>query len=80
MSATPMHPMAMEHLYCLDAEVTQQTIAESKLTYSIDLGRGFTVHHGTRHGAPIIVVECDGQNPDELSCVWFDESTSGDRA
>ncbi|UUZ64272.1 hypothetical protein LP417_03520 [Polaromonas sp. P1-6] len=76
----PLHPMVMEHLYCTDAEATQQTISESDLTYSIDLGRGFTVHHGTRDGLPIVVVECQDQKADELSCVWFNESTSGDQS
>lgn len=71
----PLHPMAMEAFSCVNAETMQQTISESNLTYSIDLGRGFTVHHGTRDGAPIVIVECEGQKPDELSCIWFDEST-----
>ena len=77
MSATPMRLVKPEHLYCTDADATQQTIAESKLTSSIDLGRGFRVHHGTRDGLPIVVIECQDQKPDELSCVWFDESVAG---
>ena len=72
-----LHPMAMEYFYSPNAEVTQQTISESNLTYSIDLGRGFTIHHGTRDGASIIIVECVDQKPDELSGIWFDESTVG---
>lgn len=75
----PLHPMTPEHLHCTDADATQQTIAESKLTSSISLGRGFTVHHGTRDKLPITIVECEGQKPSELSCVWFDEST-GDQS
>lgn len=80
MKALPMLLTAVEHLYCTDAEATRQTISESKLTSSIELGRGFTVHHGTRDRLPIVIVECEDQKGDELSCVWFDESVSGSYA
>lgn len=72
----PLHPMTPEYLYCTDAKASQQTIAESKLTFSISLGRGFTIHHGTRDGLPIVIFECEKQTPSELSCVWYDESIS----
>jgi hypothetical protein len=76
MSTTSLHPTALAHFHCTDAATTQQTITESKITHSIDLGRGFTVHHGIRDGLPIVIAECQDQMPDELSAVWFDESTS----
>jgi hypothetical protein len=69
-----LHPLAIEALHCVDAETVKQTIAESRITHSIDLGRGFAVLHGTRDGLPIVIVECQNQNSDELSCVWFDET------
>lgn len=72
----PLHPMTPEYLYCTDAKATQQTIAESKLTFSISLGRGFAIHHGTRDGLPIVIFECEKQTPSDLSCVWYDESIS----
>ena len=73
MSAS-LHPLALDAFHCVNAETVQQTIAESKITHSIDLGRGFVIHHGTRDGLPVIVVECENQTPTELSAIWFDES------
>ena len=60
------------NFYALNAEVTQQTIAESTLEYSIDMG-AFTVHHGNRDGLPIVIAEHHNQKPDELSAVWYSE-------
>ena len=72
----PHYPITPDAFYCVDAETTKQTIAESKIFHSIDLGRGFTIHHGTRDGLPIVIFECEGQKPDELSGIWFDESNA----
>lgn len=72
----PQYPMTPDAFYCVDAETTKQTIAESKITHSIDLGRSFTIHHGTRDGLPIVIFQCEGQKLSELSCVWYDESIS----
>lgn len=66
------NPLSAEHFHAVDADTCKQTIAESKLDYSIDMG-GFTVHHGTRHGAPIVIAEHHAQKADELSGVWFDD-------
>jgi len=65
--------LAVEYLHAVDAATCQQTLAESVIDYSIDMGR-YTVHHGTREGAPIVVVEHHDQQPDQLSAVWYDES------
>jgi len=73
MSAKQIHsPLTAEHFHAVDAETARQTIAESTLKYSIDMG-GFTVHHGTRDGAPIIIVEHHDQQPDQLSGIWYDD-------
>lgn len=68
----PRTPLAAEHFHAVDADTCKQTIAESKLDYSIDMG-AFTIHHGTRDGAPIVIAEHHAQAPDELSGVWFDD-------
>ena len=63
-----------EHFYAVTADICNQTIAESKLDYSIDMG-AFTVHHGTRNGAPIVIAEHHSQTDGELSGVWFDDTS-----
>jgi hypothetical protein len=63
--------LAAEHFYAVDTAVCKQTMAESKIEYSIDMG-AFTVHHGTREGAPIIIAEHHNQKADELSAIWHD--------
>jgi hypothetical protein len=69
----PHNPLLARHFHAVDADTCKQTIAESKLDYSIDMGT-FTVHHGTRDSAPIVIAEHHTQKADELSGVWFDES------
>ncbi|WP_295997173.1 hypothetical protein [Rugamonas sp.] len=72
MSTKPMpNPLTVENFHAVDAYTCKQTMAESRLEYSIDMG-GFTLHHGTRHGAPIIIAEHLNQKADELSGIWFD--------
>jgi hypothetical protein len=73
---TPLHPLAFEAFHCTNADTLKQTVAESLITHSIDLGRGFSVLHGTRDGLPIVIVGCQDQSPDELSAVWFAEAVA----
>jgi len=73
MSAKPMsNPLTAENFHAVDTDTCKQTMAESRLEYSIDMG-GFTLHHGIRHGAPIIIAEHHNQKADELSGIWFDD-------
>ncbi|MBC3874605.1 hypothetical protein [Undibacterium flavidum] len=57
----------------IDAVITKQTIEESIIEYSIDMG-AFVIHHGTRDKRPIIIAEHKNQREDELSGVWYSES------
>lgn len=65
-------PLSLEHLHAVDAQTVRQTIAESEIDSSIDMG-AFSVHHGSRDGARIVIVEHHNQRPDELSAVWFND-------
>jgi hypothetical protein len=69
----PHNPLSVEHFHAVDAATCKQTMAESHLEYSIDMG-GFTLHHGTRFSAPIIIAEHHSQKADELSGIWFDDN------
>jgi hypothetical protein len=66
--------LTIEHFHAVDAAICKQTLAESAIEHSVDMGGGFAIHHGTRYGAPIVVVENSSQQPDQLSAVWYDES------
>jgi hypothetical protein len=66
----------LEHFHAVTAAVVKQTILESQLVHSIDMGN-FTVHHGTREGNPVVIVEHHNQGAEELSGVWFDETGNG---
>lgn len=68
----PHNPLTAENFHAVDAATCKQTMAESHLDYSIEMGT-FTVHHGSRHGAPIIITEHHNQEADELSGIWFDD-------
>lgn len=72
----PHDPLTVEHFHAVDADTCKQTMAESQLEYSIDMG-GFTLHHGTRYGAPIIIAQHHNQQADELSGIWFDDGERG---
>ena len=61
-----------EDFYAVDRRTVKQTMAESVLEYSIDMG-AFTVHHGKRNGRPIVIAEHHDQKADELSGIWFDD-------
>jgi hypothetical protein len=65
--------LTVEHFHAVDAATCQQTLVESAIEYSIDMG-SFTVHHGTRGGAQVVVVEHNDQQPDQLSAIWYDET------
>jgi len=73
MSKRPHSLLTIEHFHAVDAAICKQTMAESAINYSIDMG-GFTVHYGTRAGAQIVVVEHHDQQPDQLSAVWYDDT------
>lgn len=52
-------------------EVFAQTLDESNVTYSCDMGGGVTIHHGTRDGAAIWLMD----NPmGKLYGVWVEEN------
>jgi hypothetical protein len=61
-----------EHFHAVDTETVRQTIAESRIEYSIDMGK-FTVYHGTRFSAPIVIVEHHDQQTNQLSAIWFND-------
>lgn len=65
--------LTVMNFHAVDLATVMQTLAESEIQYSIDMGC-FTVHHGIRFGAPIVIAEHHSQKPDELSGVWFQES------
>ena len=71
------NPLTAEHLYSVDAAVCRQTLAESDIEYSFDMGC-FTIHHGMRYGAPIVIAELHNQNANELSAVWYDDGHKND--
>jgi hypothetical protein len=68
----PDTPLTAEHFHAVDAATCKQTIDESEIQYSIDMG-SFTVHHGTREGTPIVIAEHNKQHADELSGIWYDD-------
>lgn len=63
-------PLTAEHFHAVNAELCQQIIAESQLEYSVDMG-AFSIHCGTRWGAPIVIAEHHNQKADELSGIWY---------
>lgn len=65
--------MSADSFYAVTAEILRQTIEESKIEYSIDMG-DFIVHHGTRDRSPIVIAEHKNQKDDQLSGVWFDSN------
>jgi hypothetical protein len=54
--------------YAVNFDVFCATLAESKVSYSVDLG-GVTLHYGTRDSAPIWLMD----NPAGLYGVWVEE-------
>ena len=65
-TAHPHNPLSVEHFHAVDTATCKQTMAESRIEYSIEMG-DLMLHHGTRHGAPIVIAQHHNQNADELS-------------
>ncbi len=43
--------------YMVGIEVFSATLAESNITHSFDMGGGVVIHHGTREGLPICLMD-----------------------
>lgn len=67
---TNFSPITTETFHAVSADTVKQTIMESVLDLSCDMGE-FVIHHGTRHGAPILIAEHKNQQADQLSGIWF---------
>lgn len=68
MNPNLMHP---ETFHASNFEAFCQTMGESNISFSIDMGGGVVIHYGTRYGAPIWLMD----NPlGELYGVWYDET------
>lgn len=65
------NPLNDEHFHAVNAVICKQTMAESDFVYSIEMGKAFTIHHGMRYGAPIVIVENHNHEVGELSGVWY---------
>lgn len=56
--------------YSVEFETFAQTLTESKITDTYEMGGGVTIHHGTRDGAPIWLME----NPcGKLNGIWVED-------
>jgi hypothetical protein len=73
MNVDVLYPLAAEHLHAVTREQLAQTFDESKITATAHLGT-FFAHHGFRYGAPIIIVEPQGVEPDAVCLIWYDEA------
>lgn len=68
MNTNLMHP---ETLHAVNFDTFCQTMEESDVTFSIDMGGGVVIHLGTRYGAPIWLMD----NPlGKLYGVWYDDT------
>lgn len=68
-----MNPNLMhsETFHAVNFDTFCQTMEESDMTFSIDMGGGVVIHHGTRYGAPICLMD----NPlGDLYGVWYDDN------
>lgn len=74
-SMPPHRPFTVENFHAVPTATCQQTIAESLIVHSIDMG-AFTIHHGFREGAPIIIAQHHNQRAGELSGIWFDDNNN----
>ncbi len=54
--------------YAVTHEVFIQTLNESAISFTQDMGNGVVIHHGTREGAPIWLME----NPAGLNAIWVE--------
>jgi hypothetical protein len=57
-----------ENLHLVDQKTLTQTLSESKVEFSWDLGNGVTLYCGERYGAPIQLIENSGG---ELHPIWY---------
>jgi hypothetical protein len=73
MTADALYPLAAHHLHKVTREQVWQTFDESRITWTENPGT-FFVHHGFRFGAPIVIVEPQGVEPDAICLVWYDET------
>lgn len=55
--------------YAVKFDAYADTLAESSITYSIDMG-AVTIHHGTRHGQPIWLMDNPGGS---LYGIWVED-------
>jgi len=55
--------------YAVKFETFAETLAESHITYSIDMG-AVTIHHGTRYGDPIWLMDNPGGS---LYGIWVED-------
>lgn len=63
-------PCLPDDFHAVDKATVKQTIVESSIVFSCDMGC-FVAHHGTRYGKPILIVEHKNQQLDQLSGVWY---------
>lgn len=56
--------------YATGFEIFAQTLSESEITTSFEMGGGIAIHHGTRNGDPIWLMD----NPmGKLYGIWVEE-------
>jgi hypothetical protein len=55
--------------YAVKFDTYAETVAESSITYSIEMG-AVTIHHGTRNGQPIWLMDNPGGS---LYGIWVEE-------
>ena len=48
---------AVSGFYMVSIEVFSSTLAESTITDSFEMGGGIVIHHGTREGLPIFLMD-----------------------
>ncbi len=63
--------MDVENLHVVGNDIIEETLAESKIGYEIDLGNGAFLAHGTRDGERIVII---GNPKGEFGVVYFDDS------
>lgn len=57
--------------YAVNFETFAQTLEESKIEASYEMGGGVAIHHGTRNGSPVWLMD----NPlGDLYGVWVEEN------
>jgi hypothetical protein len=61
--------MDLENLAVVSNDIIEQTLAESIIDFETDLGNGVFLAHGTRDGAPIVIL---GNPGGEFGAVYYD--------